>query len=272
MYLSGDNFIKICNVFILDEKYFNNLKKLGNIKVEVDNMFNHEKNVFFIKTDKIENFTSYILPYLKNNFIIVTHNSDHKSGENKVILENPLLIKWFGQNMNTKNKKTYGIPIGLENLNWKRTDFKVISENYNNPKNNLLYLNFSTNTNKDRIKIMKSLLDKGFTKNKILPWNKYINDMSTYKFAISPEGNGIDCHRTWECLYLGVIPIVKKSVALSFFSDLPILYVDNYDIITEEYLNDIYRKDFQNKKFNYRKLNTEYYKNKINKLLSECKE
>ncbi len=96
--------------------------------------------------------------------------------------------------------------------------------------------------------------------------------MSTHKFAISPEGNGIDCHRTWECLYLGVIPIVKKSVVLSYFSYLPILFVDNYDIITEEYLNKIYQKEFQNKKFNYKKLNTTYYKNKINKLLSECKE
>ena len=44
-----------------------------------------------------------------------------------------------------------------------------------------------------------------------------MSELSSYKFALSPEGNGIDCHRTWECLYLGVIPIVKKSVALSFF-------------------------------------------------------
>jgi hypothetical protein len=30
-------------------------------------------------------------------------------------------------------------------------------------------------------------------------------------YVLSPPGNGIDCHRTWEALFLGSIPIVKKS-------------------------------------------------------------
>jgi len=28
---------------------------------------------------------------------------------------------------------------------------------------------------------------------------------------ICPRGNGIDTHRFWECLYRGVVPIVKDS-------------------------------------------------------------
>jgi hypothetical protein len=32
-----------------------------------------------------------------------------------------------------------------------------------------------------------------------------------YAFVASPYGGGPDCHRTWEALILGCIPIVKSS-------------------------------------------------------------
>jgi hypothetical protein len=43
-------------------------------------------------------------------------------------------------------------------------------------------------------------------------FEEYLKHLSTFKYAICPPGNGIDSHRIWECLYLGVIPIVKRSV------------------------------------------------------------
>ena len=93
-----------------------------------------------------------------------------------------------------------------------------------------------------------------------------MKELSTYKLAISPQGNGIDYHRTWECLYLGVIPIIEKSVPLSFFDKLPILFVSSYEEITEKYLNLVYEK-FSNSKFNLEKLGTEYYKKNIINLI-----
>ena len=48
-------------------------------------------------------------------------------------------------------------------------------------------------------------------------------------FSISPNGNGIDCHKTWESLYLKTIPIVTKSINSLQYSDLPILIIDNWD-------------------------------------------
>ena len=122
--------------------------------------------------------------------------------------------------------------------------------------------NFSLGTNQDRPEIMNNLLEKGFTKNKKLAWDYYIEDLSIHKFCISPEGNGVDCHRTWECLYLSVIPIIKKSTCMSHFDDLPILFVDNYDVISVEYLNKKY-EDFQKIKFNFDKLSISYWKKKI---------
>lgn len=36
--------------------------------------------------------------------------------------------------------------------------------------------------------------------------------MSGYQFVASPMGNGYDCHRTWEALALGCVPIVNLSL------------------------------------------------------------
>jgi len=44
-----------------------------------------------------------------------------------------------------------------------------------------------------------------------------------YAFVASPYGNGFDCHRTWEALCLGCIPIVKISPLDRLFANLPVL-------------------------------------------------
>ena len=164
--------------------------------------------------------------------------------------------------MNVITTKTECLPIGLENQIQNRTQFKIIDNFKSNTKSKLLYLNFNLNTNPNRNHIMNKLLSKNFKKNDNKKWNEYMQELSEYRFAISPQGNGVDCHRTWECLYLGVIPIITKSCCMSFFEELPILFVDNYDCITEEYLLKEY-KIFLNKTFNLEKLDINYWKNKL---------
>jgi hypothetical protein len=65
-------------------------------------------------------------------------------------------------------------------------------------------------------------------------------------FVPSPAGNGIDCHRTWEALYLGAVPVVLRS---EYFgeSNWPVLVVDSWsqliekkdDELKEIYLNNV---------------------------------
>ena len=38
-------------------------------------------------------------------------------------------------------------------------------------------------------------------------WAQHAN----FAFELSPQGNGVDAHRTWEALLLGTIPIVRRS-------------------------------------------------------------
>ena len=48
------------------------------------------------------------------------------------------------------------------------------------------------------------------------------------RYVISPPGNGPDCHRTWEAMYLGSIPIVLKSSWPFNHLDLPVLAVNDW--------------------------------------------
>lgn len=244
-YISGELFSKISDVSVYSYKLLNkypNLKKNCNKIIYIDknnpvikSILNTSK-IFFVKTDHINFFANNLLKYIDHKFILITHNSDNKSGLNKKILNNNNLIKWFGQNM-VPHPKTYGIPIGLENSQWKGWDYSVIEKYKNCEKNQLLYFNFSLKTNKKRKDIENILLKKGFKKNQKKNWEKYIEDLAHHFYCISPEGNGIDCHRTWEAIYLGSVPILLKNKSMyTYFKDLPILWVDNYDIITHDFL------------------------------------
>jgi len=246
------------------DKYIKNFTKSKDIisKNEPKISYQSEPLIYITKIEYLNEFYTKIIPSLNTKFVLITHYGDAESGKYNKILNHPLLIKWYGQNMSIISNKSEGIPLGLENQYWGRTNIEIIKQYSNNSKNKLLYINFSLKTNPNRPIIMSNLLQKGFLENKKLPWDQYIEDLSNYKFCISPKGSGIDCHRHWECLYLGVIPIVEKSIHMSFFDDLPILFVDNYDIISIEYLNQVY-SEFILKKFNLEKLDTYYWDKKI---------
>ncbi|MCL5070245.1 MAG: hypothetical protein M1308_05030 [Actinobacteria bacterium] len=96
---------------------------------------------------------------------------------------------------------------------------------------------------------------------------RYLNLLKTYKFVASPQGNGLDCHRTWEAIYLGVIPIVKKSVAMEYFAEngLPIWIVDDWaylDFINEDILEMKY-KGFCSRSSNKEIIFMDYWLKKI---------
>lgn len=265
-YISGDlitSEISTMQFFSIEyfNKYIKNFTSKNNlITTTIDN--NVKPLIIITKIEYLDKFYTEILPMLNNKFVLITHYGDNESGLHNKILQHSLLIKWYGLNMGIISDKTSGIPLGLENNYWKHTNIHIIKKHSDNKKENLLYLNFSLRTHKNRSTIMNKLLHKGFKKNEKLDWERYIEDLSKHKFCISPRGNGVDCHRTWECLYLGVIPIVENSTHMSYFNDLPILFVDNYDVICIEYLNKMYNI-FKNKSFNMDKLSTSYWKKKI---------
>ena len=66
--------------------------------------------------------------------------------------------------------------------------------------------------------------------------SEYWKKMKLSKFIISPPGVGLDCHRSWEALALGVVPIIKSSKLSKIFQNLPVLIVDSFEEINDELL------------------------------------
>eukprot|EP00744_Colponema_vietnamica_P023919 GILI01034764.1.p1 GENE.GILI01034764.1~~GILI01034764.1.p1 ORF type:complete len:359 (+),score=49.25 GILI01034764.1:62-1138(+) len=71
-----------------------------------------------------------------------------------------------------------------------------------------------------------------------------------YAFELSIPGNGIDCHRTWEALVLGIIVITVPSPLDPLFEGLPVVIVKDLRQITEANLrlwHNLYRPMFKTK-------------------------
>lgn len=46
------------------------------------------------------------------------------------------------------------------------------------------------------------------TKRPRISYKEYINKLNDYEYSVCIRGNGLDTYRFWECIYLGVIPIL----------------------------------------------------------------
>lgn len=98
---------------------------------------------------------------------------------------------------------------------------------------------------------------------------QYLANMCKTKCILSPRGNGLDCHRHWEALLCGAIPIVKTSFLNDLFQDLPVIIVDDWCIITKEFL----LKEYENIKqswhvYNFEKIYFDYW----HKLITEVRQ
>jgi len=87
-------------------------------------------------------------------------------------------------------------------------------------------------------------------------------NMTEYTFVLSPFGNGLDCHRTWEALLCGCIPIVRTNVFNELFEGLPVLIVENWKDITLSLLQNTvidFKVKHKQNEFQYEKLKLSYY-------------
>jgi len=190
---------------------------------------------------------NYILEYLstthkriQNKYILISHNSDSPIDKKVQLLLDDKIISLFSQNVDIEDPRIIPIPIGLENLHihingitsfYNKTIGRVINKK-KNKKSEVLY-GFSTNTNPEERGLAKKYLKSypnASTPSRFIAPKRHLALLATYCFVASPPGNGIDCCRTWEALYVRTIPIVKDSITTRYFKSLglPLLIVKNW--------------------------------------------
>lgn len=92
----------------------------------------------------------------------------------------------------------------------------------------------------------------------------YFTGLKQHRFVISPAGNGLDTHATWEALLAGCIPIVPKSPLDSLFRDLPVWLIDSWSDVTDESIFTMADK-FRRSSYNWAKLFVPWWKEEIHK-------
>lgn len=98
----------------------------------------------------------------------------------------------------------------------------------------------------------------------------YFQKLPEYKFVISPEGNGVDCHRHYEALMAGSIPVIERNPLIKQkYKGCPILFTSDYSEITKEYLEARYAEMIDTE-YDFSRLFMDYYTPDQNKTIREC--
>lgn len=267
-YITGDFFKNLSDFKILSTQDVFDYKQVKN------------GDIIFVKTDFLEHFFSHIHPKIYNRYILITHNSDYSVPNNfAYYLNDSRLIAWFGINQDIKyHPKFHCIPVGIANECWPHGDKKILDKVIGQKpdmleRNSLLCINFTPNSYGNRVKIYELLKEQNFsTLIEPTDFENWLRATSQSVFVASPLGNGLDCHRTWEALYLGAIPIVESSTIDSVFQELPVVIIKDWDKITLGFLLEKYREITNNiHKYKLEKIYTDYWFNLIHNLKKQNK-
>jgi len=238
-YITGDTIRAMCD-FFYDET-----------KIAFDPAEVQDGDIIFVNANYLRFFFPQIHPQINARYILVTHNSTfHAPGPYADYLDDPKLVAWFAKNtMIPEHPKMYPVPLGIPNKYWPWGDTdivdKVRKETSTIEKDKLLCINFDISTShisqQERIDIYNAFADKDFVYHaERKPYEGYLRDLAASQFTMSPPGSSLDCHRTWEALLMNCIPIVKHSPLDILFENLPVLLIDDWAQITEQYLHEQY--------------------------------
>lgn len=176
-------------------------------------------------------------------FIIFTGHEDTPIDEYIVNKIPKNVKKIYAVNAECFNDIVIPLPYGLQRkltVNDNRLDIINDMLNDKTEPNKLLYVNHSIETNKNERGGINDIFIKNEWANvnsNRVDYKTFLSNIKKHKFMICPIGNAIDCHRNWEVLYMKRVPVMKKNKYLEeLFKNLPVLFVDKYEDVTEELL------------------------------------
>jgi hypothetical protein len=261
--ISGDRFPGICD-FV--SQYYD-------VVDETHQSASDGVRIYYADTHFVNNMWGKLDP--AHEYVIVSHN-----GDAAIVDDNPRdcdvvaatmpdnVIAWFGQNVDTQHPKIQSLPIGLENDRWfpeaaKKETVLAFRKGYKEPTR-LLYANHTVRTNPVERQAALDACPWATTKHghNGHSFVEYVSDIVEHFYVLCPRGNGIDCHRTWETLYLNRVPVMLRHRNAEFYEDLPILFVDSWEEITEDLLESK-KAHFLTNAWDFSKLRFGYWRDKI---------
>jgi hypothetical protein len=228
-------------------------------EIDPELLIGNRSQSIYVCTDALLNFSENYLSKIKDQYVLVSGDSDLSVGERLIsdprvqrILHDKNLLVWYAQNLDVDHPKLEQIPIGIDyHTMWdlpgwwglkKQSAFSqehsLISILQSSPKFEsralMAYCNFQFALDRGDRKECMHRLDRRscFFEPTRIPRKSTWQRQSQFMFVVSPEGVGIDCHRTWEALLLGCIPIVKRTKFTKLINNLPALIIDDWSEIS----------------------------------------
>lgn len=242
----------------------------------------------YVPSDGIFHFIEQVLPNIQDYFILVTGDSDLPinratfGDKLDALLSHHKLTKWFAQNRDFDHPNLYSLPIGINlhnlwanPLQWgggfilpalQELEIRTIQETapmFSNREKHI-FCNWHFSIARADRQDCFDRIDKSvcFFQPNPLPMSDTWKLQSQYQFVLSPHGAGLDCHRTWEALLLGCIPIIKKAKLNDLFIDLPVITVEDWSEINSAFLKNAV-DELSLKKINQEKLFMRYWRAQI---------
>lgn len=230
-------------------------------------------DIVFVKSDMMLRFFKEIHAYINVAYILVTHNSDGAApAEFIAYLDDSKILRWYGQNPTIQNHEKFeAIPIGVANryVDPSRPQhilsFDAFRKQRSIEKIYLLGMNFVRSSFRARQEVYDIFIHQPYCQQVLTyDYSMYLVKMAQSKFIISPEGNGLDCHRTWEAIIAGAIPVLQTSPLDELLQELPVLVVQKWSDVDQVYLDNVYmsmQKNWEN--YNVQKVTYDYWYQRI---------
>ncbi len=197
----------------------------------------------------LDRFVECALPAIREPFVLVTTDGDVsvpselRPSTVAALLASPFLLAWHTQNFDgTGAPRIAPFPIGLD-LHTPRPlssparlvkDLRRLAESRpplaSQPLKVFTDVGLKSDS-PDRAEAVRLLADcdhvefqRGRVSQRAM-WRRY----ASAPFVLSLAGNGLDCHRTWEALYLGSLVVTKSSPLDPLFAGLPVVIVESIE-------------------------------------------
>jgi len=188
----------------------------------------------------LNEFLTSVAPRLPGGHCLISHNADPNLTDETAALVPSTVERVYGMNVLTRDPRFVAVPIGLENGRWHYNgvvrDFVSLRRQSVTKKPRILVA-FTVGTNPVVRNAALTALSPLVTVDRVERVNSraYRKIAHRYQFIASPPGNGADCHRTWEALYLQAVPIVLRSAMTESFLalGLPLWMVDSYEELVD---------------------------------------
>ena len=148
----------------------------------------------------------------------------------------------FLNDANTHEKLT-ALPFGISEGKSEELYEAMQTKKKYQERENKIYISWN-DTTLERYEIRNSLMEwQAYSGEQYLTVNPpskqdtyrdYLKRLATHKYVLSPPGNGADCYRTLESVYMGCVTFVQDTPT-NFLTKLPVLKCKNLDDIIATY-------------------------------------